>query len=60
MMKRATGRGYFITLEQIMSVTKMMACLFLAFGCVSENVPKVLKIFKDCLKDIATNGFRTR
>lgn len=28
----------------------------LAFGCVSENVPKVLKIFKDCLKDIATNG----
>ena len=28
----------------------------LSFGCVSENVPKVLAIFKNCLKDMAQNG----
>lgn len=30
--------------------------LALGFGCISDNVPKVLAIFKNCLKDIATNG----
>lgn len=30
----------------------------LKFGCVSENVSKVLKIFKNILRDIATNGLQ--